>query len=94
MPSLRVTLKFFDGTVKTLYHTVDNADPETLNKVRKNFETTPQVLRLEVSDEPDYRELWKAAEAERQNLAKQLAQELKKQVKPVEAPMFAILPPR
>jgi hypothetical protein len=96
MKTIRATLNFF-GEVHSIYIKVRDeewADEHFKTKLRNRLESNPVVLRLQESDEPDWKSLAKAAQAEAASLGKQLADALKKlNTDSAEEPCFAILKP-
>jgi hypothetical protein len=96
MKTIRATLNFF-GEVHSIYIKVRDeewADEHFKTKLRNRLESNPVVLRLQESDEPDYKAERDAARKEVKELARQLADALKKlSTEGVEQPWFAVLKP-
>jgi hypothetical protein len=88
----------FVAKVHSIYVQVSDdewADPAFKIKLKNRLEANPVVLRIDESDEPDWKSIAKAAQAEAASLGKQLADALKRLNElSVEPPCFAILNPK
>jgi hypothetical protein len=96
MKTIRATLNFV-GRVHTIYvHATDDewADPTFKIKLKNRLEANPVVLRIDESDEPDYKAERDAARKEAKELGRQLAAALKRlSAESAVEPCFAILKP-
>ena len=94
--TIRATLNFF-GEVHSIYIKVRDeewADEHFKTKLRNRLESNPVVLRLQESDEPDYKAERDTARKEAKELGRQLADALKKlSTESATEPCFAVVKP-
>lgn len=98
MKTILITLDFH-GAVHAIRHQVTEeewSDPQFRAALKDRFERNPTVLRMIESEEPDWKSIAKAAQAEAKGFAKQVA-DLTKKLKDAridEKPFFGVFYPQ